>query len=480
MASPTPLSSTSEPTSGTPPLLAALRSPGWWLGMLGLAFLTRLMARYAFVDGDTQDLLGCADGVLRCVSEGRWSGCTEAGKWPLFQYVPTLLMRLAGRSREEAGLVLAYLSIASFLGLLVLTWRTLAARSRPVAIAAVLVLGSGVLFHYATRSFGELLAAFAAAAFAASWLRRQSPGRVGLLAFLLGLTKETAFPFIGLLGAACALVHHEPGTSWRGLLRAERGRLVGTTVGVALSLVLSAAFNLARFGTPYNARYLLEASWAPPMSRQVEHFAALWVAPNAGLLFFWPLLVLLLAALPFAVARQRKTGGPAVSWYPLLAVGALVGMLCVLLSRWWAPFGWWSWGPRLILPWLPAALLVLLYAYSQAAEALVRPLVATPVHAALLALVLCVVGAPHFVSIVRSNELLEAFFVHQGTCPGPDQLALRAEAYQCLRAQAWTHASPLLHAYQLIPDTHLRMRALVYPFLLALGCLGLRRSVARG
>lgn len=483
MSLPMPPSSspdTDEARPGVHFLLQRVRARvGWVLGLLGAAALARVMARQLFLDGDTQDLLQCADGVRACLSEGRWSGCAEAGKWPLLQYGPALLTRLAGGSLEDAGRVLCYLSLASFFGLLAVTWRTLAVRSRPVAVAAVLVLASGLLFHYATRSFGEMVATFAAAALAAAWLRRRGPGLVALLAFITGLTKETAFPFIALLGATCVAVHHAPGMPWRELLRAERGRLVGSAAAVALSGVLSATFNLFRFGSPINTRYLLEASWAPPVRVQLEHFVALWVAPNAGLLFFWPFLVVLLAALPVAVARQGRRGGTRPSWLPLLGMAALLGLLCALLSRWWAPFGWWAWGSRLVLPWLPAALLVLLYAYAEAAGSLVRPLVATPARAALLALALAVGSVPHLVSIYRSNELLNALFVEPGECPGPDLPERYDQAWRCLRTQAWTHPSPLLHAYRLAPGTGMPKRALLYPGLLALGCLWLRRS-ARG
>ncbi|HEY0094840.1 MAG TPA: hypothetical protein VGB96_10960, partial [Archangium sp.] len=464
--SPSPPTAEARPAARSTPL-RLLAWVGWGLGLLAAAALARVMARQLFLDGDTEDLLRCADGVRTCLSQGRWSGCTEAGKWPLLQYGPALLVRLAGGSLADAGLALCYLSLASFFGLLAMTWRTLAVRSRVVAGAAVLVLASGLLFHYATRSFGEMLATFAAAALAAAWLRRKSPWLVALLAFVTGLTKETAFPFIALLGATCAVVHHVPGQPWRELLRAERGRLVGSAAAVLLSGGLSAAFNLFRFGSPVNTRYLLEASWGPPLGVQLEHLAALWVAPNAGLLFYWPCLVLLLAALPVAVARLRRSGTARPSWLPLLGVAALVGLLCAGLSRWWAPFGWWAWGPRLVLPWLPAALLVLLSAYAPAAGSLVRPLVATPVRAALLAVLLAGASVPHLISIYRSNELLNALFVEPGACPGPDLPERSAQAWRCLRAQAWSHPSPLLHAYRLAPGTDMPKRALLYPLLLA-------------
>ncbi|HZH15685.1 MAG TPA: hypothetical protein VE057_15140 [Archangium sp.] len=119
-------------------------------------------------------------------------------------------------------------------------------------------------------------------------------------------------------------------------------------------------------------------------------------------------------------------------------MAALVGLLCVGLTRWWAPFGWWAWGSRLVL--------------------------------------LAVASVPHLISIYRSNELLNALFVEPGECPGPDLPKRYAQSWRCLRAQACSHPSPLLHAYRMAPGTDMPKRALFYPALLALGCLGLRRA----
>jgi hypothetical protein len=47
-----------------------------------------------------------------------------------------------------------------------------------------------------------------------------------------------------------------------------------------------------------------------------------------------------------------------------------VGVTTLLLlttlgfSKWYAPFGWIGWGPRLLLPWIPASILLLLYDYA--------------------------------------------------------------------------------------------------------------------
>jgi hypothetical protein len=57
-------------------------------------------------------------------------------------------------------------------------------------------------------------------------------------------------------------------------------------------------------------------------------------------------------------------------------VGSLVALLLLTigLSGWWAPFGWICWGPRLMLPWIPAVLLILMRSYPGEVEAPFRAL----------------------------------------------------------------------------------------------------------
>ncbi len=447
-----------------------------WLGGVAGVLMVGALVKYRFIEGDTHVMLDTLDGVLRCVSEGRWVRCEEAGKWPAFQYALAVLLRGLGMSRLGVGDVLSCLSIVAFVALLAITWRTLASRSRPVAIFALLVLGSGLLLHYANRSFGEMVASFFSLALVAAWLRRRGLWLLALLAFLTSLTKETAFPFIGLLGVTCILAQRTPGLSWRSLLREERGRLVGTALGVVVGVAVSAAVNFFRFGMPYNVAYVEESTMAPPVSFQLDFFAALWVAPNAGLLFFWPLLVLTLLALPVAVWRRGRRSGTAAHWLPLGVLAVTLVLLTAFLARWWAPFGWWAWGSRLILPWMPAVLLVALYIYAEEARELVRPLAASRARIVALAVGVSLLVLPHVASIFLSNEVISTAFASRGVCLTPDTPERYAAFFPCISATAWVHPSPLLHGYRLVPHRHVRLRALLVVLLVACACAWLGRE----
>ncbi len=443
----------------------------WLTVVLGLLMVGAL-AQYAFVDGDTSTLLDNAEGILRCLREDRALVCPAGGLFPPFQLLLAIPLRSLGVSRALVGLFLARLSIVAFLGVLAITWSILRARSRAVATMAVLVIASGLPLHYANRSFGEMAAAFLTLAFAASWLKGKTVV-VGATAFLAALTKEPAFLFISLLGFICAVVRCSNKLDLRELWRGERARFGMMAIGSVLAVLVSMAFNLFRFGVPYNAAYLDFVPIGPPFKNQLNLFVALWLAPNAGLVFFWPLLVIAFLSIPFAVRKYSSSSG---NLTPFWGVALLLALITAICSGWWAPFGWWAWGQRLTVPWLPASLLVLCFAYSREIERLILRWLRTPARAALLTTIVIVVALPHVASVFRSDELIHGAFSNHPDCSEPTSPETRGSYYRCVEALAWTEPSPLVHAYRVLLHPFVRLRALIYAALLVIGGTSLYRA----
>lgn len=50
---------------------------------------------------------------------------------------------------------------------------------------------------------------------------------------------------------------------------------------------------------------------------------------------------------------------------PLWIICSVLIAITAGLSSWWAPFGWIAWGPRLMIPWIPAITLLVLHLYHQ-------------------------------------------------------------------------------------------------------------------
>jgi hypothetical protein len=271
-----------------------------------------------------------------------------------------------------------------------------------------------------------------------------------------------------LLGVVCALARCPRGATAKEVWRQERRRFAVSATGIGLGVLLSIGLNLFRFGKPYNVAYLGEAALGPPLRTQVRLFAALWLAPNAGLLFFWPLFVAAVMSVPFIVQRysSAKQTGVLRPYWGLVFLLVLATGLC---AQWWAPFGWWAWGQRLMIPWLPAILLVICFAYVPEFQAMISRLISTRWRAVGLTAAVAILALPHVCSVFRSEQLIAQAFDKFLTCPP-------ASYYDCLEAAAWTDPSPLLHAYRLLLHPFVRLRALLYCGLLALGGAALYRS----
>lgn len=448
-------------------------------GGIGAAGLTMLLAlaHSVVVEGDTTWVLVGADEILRCLAGERPRPCRGVGQWPLLQFLPALPLAAAGVALAEIGKLLAYLSIASFVGLLVVTWRCVGERSRVTASLGIVVLVSGELVYYANRSFGEMTAAFLGVCLVAACLRGRRPGQVGLWAFLCSLTKESSFPFLALLGGLC-LIARDSRESPRVLLRRERASLAGLASGLGLGLAATLGMNLFRFGVPHNVEYLGNLAWTGPLSTQLQHLAALWIAPNVGFVFFWPLFVLVLATVAVLLWRDRA---PRRAWLPLAGTLVVLALLSLFLARWWAPYGWWAWGSRLILPWVPPVLLLLLWSHAERLEQSVASVLRRRTRhlAALAAAGVVGLGLPHLTSAFRSEEFIVDTFMVPGVCSGADHPSTRSRFFECLRDEAWINPSPLLFGYEASLDPRLIPPLAAYAILVASVCVHIWRAVRR-
>ena len=107
---------------------------------------------------------------------------------------------------------------------------------------------------------------------------------------------------------------------------------------VGLSLM---AFNLSRYGDPFNTGYL-----------PTETFSAVWwrgiagqlVSPGRGLLLYSPVLILTFFSAPAFFRRHRPEAVLALS---------IILMHLLLYGKWFMWHGGFAWGPRFLIPTLP-------------------------------------------------------------------------------------------------------------------------------
>jgi len=98
-----------------------------------------------------------------------------------------------------------------------------------------------------------------------------------------------------------------------------------------LGMALSATYNKIKYDVYLPVVYLIESrETSPDTYKSIEFFIGSIFSPNGGIVIFWflPLLIMILG-------------------WRLLGYSARHS---VVLSKWWAPFGWDSWGNRLAIP----------------------------------------------------------------------------------------------------------------------------------
>jgi hypothetical protein len=133
-----------------------------------------------------------------------------------------------------------------------------------------------------------------------------------------------------------------------------RLRALGLTLpGFAAAAIAQMLFNFIRYQNVMPMAYLNEAkiTATPPLFRLQSLFWS-FLSPNGGMLVFWGLgfACLFFYGLWFRLHHRDVflTIKAPIVWTAITLVG---------LSMWWNPFGWASWGNRLIMPSIMAVLI---------------------------------------------------------------------------------------------------------------------------
>jgi hypothetical protein len=413
---------------------------------LALVFLWSATRGFAVVDTyQVLDGVGLAD---RCLHAGTIRDCGDrVGAFALLQYIPAFVAKRAGASYETGFDVLVALSALSFALLFVLGW--LAARSlrRPrLAVVFALVLLTGPMLWYAHASYGESFAAACIAGMAVAVLLGAPVWVLAPAVFLATISKETALPFVALVVALSLVAIRAERERWR-LRRAAAGFGIGAFAGVAANL----AFNEFRYGTLHNTVYASQADRVPA-GHVVTDAAAIALAPGGGLLWMWPSAVAVLVAAALCGRQRRRSAGPALT---LLALIAVMGL-------WFSPMGGFTWGPRLLMPWIPALVLIALVAAAESFDTIIERVLRTPATIATTVVVLLVLALPHVAVMVDSarsphpypgnvfsgSEVVIRQYSPSASCPTgiQDYTRSASDYFRCLDDVLWRHGFAPLEA----------------------------------
>jgi len=390
-------------------------------------------------EGDTTALLYEVKGMLTAIQDGQILGW--GGKFPLLQKIPATFLILMGYDDTSTLRWLATLSLVSFVGMAVIGWWSLRKQSSRLAVVYVLILASGPLLWHARTSFSESLAAFVVLLFVVACVENAKGWLVFLAFFVASLSKDISSPLLLLLGVAANLVGQD-----RGFVPPRWKAIAG---GFLFALVFQIGFNWVRFRSLVNVPYMVEVELGPTdVMTRLSFGLGVWFSPNGGLALFWPTFFL---ALVFAAWRVLKDvtsdgldrAGRIRRSLPLAATGLVLCAMTLGLSRWAAPLGWVCWGPRLILPWIPAAAFLLLAAYSDAYCGFLshyRRLWSVGVLLAFLTL-------PQY-TILFQDEAMARLFAQDSRYP---RVAIvqedRQYYYEVINYTLWRKKSALLRAY---------------------------------
>ena len=197
----------------------------------------------------------------------------------------------------------------------------------------------------------------------------------------------------------------------------------------------NSGLNWLRFGSVLNQWYLRPTLIVPDWPTRANFFAAIWVAPNGGLAVFWPASVLLLLLVGTTVFRRvscSQCTSPGNWWlnaWPFLCVILVLACVTAGHASWHAPLGWDAWGPRLILPWIPASLFLVLFAYGNEIDRAMEFLERRPVLWVIIMGTVAGLSLPQ-VSVIFRPEMYVLWFRWKPTPEFPEpRHILRDPAY---------------------------------------------------
>jgi hypothetical protein len=369
--------------------------------------------------GDTGVLVTGTHAALDCIKDATFTNCGHAagtdtssvGAFAIFQYLVAAPMVALGWGDATVERGLAWVSTLAVAGMVALAL-TVGRRvlGRRWAVVLVLAVVSGPMVLYGLIPFGEALAVFLCFAFALAACTRRT-WWIAVTIFFACLTKETAAPFLLVIGVVCARDPDED--SWLPPARV----VIAMLAGAASAVVVNVAFNVFRFGTWSNLTYNAPYTRVPGVPIKVKLALADWLAPNVGVLFFWTVTALVLAGVLVAtvVMVVRAPRRPR-SWLPALAVVVVTIVFTGALASWWSTFGWLAWGPRLTLPLLPALVVAAVRAAPDPLDAGVQWLFGSAVRAVVVGVVLAVLSVGQ-AGVVWNQAAINLPTVPSESCP---------------------------------------------------------------
>lgn len=376
----------------------AERTARWALIALGcFAFASFLHSVEWGLQGDTYSLIQGARGALSCLREGKVGDCPAAGQFSFLQLFWSGIWVALGLGDSAILRVLGGINLLISIHCVVLGLRALE-KLEPLPSLQVpfflrygqflwlAVWIGGCLPWYARTTFTEILSAWVLLLL---WLTPRHSRRLEwTLAFASTTLKETAWVLV------IPLLLFKPWTDLKE--REDAGRRVPRVLpllslsAVAAGMIVNFGLNIFRFGSWKNLAYLHPTHFTPDLETRWVFFQGIWLAPLGGIIPFLPVFFGLwcigwvfffsrVFRIPAVPRDSRASSNHRSTWgepdpRTLLFFLILPLTQSLLLSGWFAPLGWKTWGPRLMIPLLPLTALGLLISLARVSHHPKQPL----------------------------------------------------------------------------------------------------------
>lgn len=402
----------------------------WCLGIFiwSAILATTLLAldRATIRSGDTEIMANASIELVKCAQNQIWSNCAGAAAAPfgLLQFIPALILAWKGFSPTDIVSSLGLLSVVSYFLTCLVVMRI---DSKPMAHKTFLclIIISGPLLGYAPSSFGECLAVLVLICLALC-LANGHWSTILVFTIIAVTWRESAIFYIAPVGYGILLRRYDFVRTFR--QREFHALIFGLIIGFSFICL----FNVWRFGTWKNTGYLNPEFRTPGFALPASVFGSLYLSPSGGVLVIWFFASLITIVVPVIAISQSGKFLMLKNISPILLICVPLGQ-AFLLSKWFSPFGWISWGPRTMIPAIAMTSTACCLAFPEALGKIMRSRVFIP-----LSILSFVSLGPSIGYLNKPSEVMVDFLTADKNCPTLPVLQIDREYYfHCLSNVIW-------------------------------------------
>jgi len=311
-----------------------------FVAVASVCLMWPLAVAFPINGGDALWVAQSSRALVQCARDGVWSSCPGTYQFGWLQHIPGIFLAWKGLDDIAIVTVLTLINAIAFAWMCIALVKEL--RHSPSLLSlAGLVIVAGPLYAFSVYSFSEVLVTALVVGMALSLFRKGPWWVSALLAFLVASSRETGFLVVAPVAAAVVVSVADD-------LRDAVRRLIYIAVASTAGLVAVLWFNVWKYGSIANDHFTDPIRQVPGTFLKVKNFLAVWTSPSGGVIPVWFFGGLIAVCIPVLVIRRNGLRSQR-AWAALLLLAVLFGQT-LLLSSWYAPFGWVTWGPRLILP----------------------------------------------------------------------------------------------------------------------------------